>query len=87
MLALVVKSKSYYGNVLGYDTKTKEYVYLKFGKEQWRVPAINGELFNYCNTKRKNDEFMDESEMMKLEEYSIYDKYSQSCQEGIKLKV
>lgn len=80
MLALVTKSKPYYGNVLGYDTKTKEYVYLKFNKEQWRVPAIDSKLFDYCNTQRCNYECIDEDDMRKLKEYHIYEKYSQSCQ-------
>jgi len=80
MLALVVKSKPVYGNVLGYDTKKKEYVYLKFNKEQWREPAIDSKLFDYCNEQRCNNSFIEPEEIEKLEEYSIYQKYSKSCQ-------
>lgn len=79
MLALVMRSKPYYGNTLGYDTKTKEYVYLKFGEEQWRVPSVDGKLFEYCNTQRCNGECIDHDEIEKLTENSIYEKYSKSC--------
>lgn len=80
MLALVTKSKPVYGNVLGYDTKTKEYVYLKFSKEQWREPAKDGKLFDYCNQQRCNGECINEEDMAKLNDYPIYQRYSRCCQ-------
>ena len=80
MLVLVTKSKPIYGNILGYDTKTKEYVYLKFGKEQWRENAKDSQLLEYCNDRRLAHECIDEDEMAKLKEYPIYERYSKSCQ-------
>lgn len=80
MLALVTKSKPIYGNVLGYDTKTKEYVYLKFNKEQWREKAIDSKIFHYCNEQRCRGECIDEEDLSKFEEYSIYERYSKCCQ-------
>lgn len=80
MLALVTKSKPIYKNTLGYDTKTKEYVYLHARKEVWRRKSIDGQLFNYFNTKRINDEFVSEDELSQLTEYPIYQQYSDSCQ-------
>ena len=83
MLALVMKSKRAYGNVLGYDTKTKEYVYLSFNKEIWRTPSTHdGELFEACNARRINGEFLDIDEIRQLKEYPIYEKYSDSCQKS-----
>ena len=79
MLALVMKSKPFYKNTLGYDTKTKEYVYLHANKEVWREPAIDSSLFDYCNQQRANDECIDHQDIEKLNEYSIYQKYSKSC--------
>lgn len=81
MLALVTKSKPIYKNTLGYDTKTKEYVYLHARKEVWRTPSThNGELFNYFNEHRINDVCVENSEIVALSEYPIYEKYSKSCQ-------
>ena len=81
MLALVTKSKPVYGNVLAYDTKTKEYVYIHFKNEMWRTKSTCGDLFNYFNTKRINDEFSDDKEIEQLTEYPIYQQYSNSCQQ------
>ena len=80
MLALVTKSKPIYKNALGYDTKTKEYVYLHARKEVWRRKSIDGQLFNYFNNKRTNNEFVSEDELSQLAEYPIYQQYSDSCQ-------
>lgn len=75
-LYLVVKSKSYYGNVLAYNEKTSEYVYLHFGKEIWREKADRG-LFDYMNNVRAMDICSDVHE---CEKFDIYNKYSKSCQ-------
>ena len=42
-------------NVLGYDTKTKEYAYLKNGKEVWREKG-DMSLLNYFTDLRANYE-------------------------------
>lgn len=80
MLALVTKSHPIYGNALGYDTKTKEYVYLKYGEEQWREKAKDSKLFDYFNTQRCNGVSINEEDMAKLSEYSIFKKYAECCQ-------
>lgn len=80
MLALVTKSKPVYGNILGYDTKTHEYVYIHKHVEKWRVPQIDASLFNYCNTQRANYECIDPDQIATLTESSIYQKYSDACQ-------
>ena len=80
MLALVTRSKRIYKNTLGYDTKTKEYVYIHDHQIVWRTPSINGDLFEYFNTKRINDEFTEQSEIEQLTEDPIYQQYSNSCQ-------
>ena len=70
-LYLVVKSKDYYGNVLGYNLKTSEYVYFYFGREVWRVKASR-DLFDYCNST-------DTLDYDKCKEFEVYRKYEESC--------
>ena len=76
-LYLVCKSKDYYGNVLGYNLKTSEYVYLHFGEEIRREKGDRA-LFDYMNECRANREPADIDE---CEKYPIYNKYSQSTEE------
>lgn len=76
-LYLVTKSKSCYGNVLAYNTKTSEYVYFHFGKEIWREKGSN-ELFNYFNEVRSDNGCSDEEV---INGFSIYQKYSKSCEQ------
>ena len=72
-LYLVTQSKSYYGNILGYNLETSEYVYLHFGKEIWREKASR-DLFEYFNSTNCPD-------IKECEKFDIYNKYSKSCQE------
>lgn len=78
-LYLVCKSKSYYGNVLGYNLKTSEYVYLHFGKEIWREKGDRA-LFDYMNDCRVNGTCLDDQDIL-TDTYPIYKKYCQSTEE------
>ena len=80
-LYLVCQSRSCYGNVLGYNLKTSECVYLHFGEEIWREKGDRA-LFDYMNECRANREPADSDE---CEKYAIYNKYSQSTEEMVKL--
>ena len=64
-------------NQLGYNKKTKEYVYFHKGQEIWREKG-DDKLLNYCNSVRVNNTYADEKE---LEKYPVWNKYSESCQE------
>lgn len=74
---VVLKSKPYYGNVLGYCIKTGEYIYYHKKQEIWREKG-DRELFDYCTETLGKGEFLD---IEKCQSYPIYQKYSKSCQE------
>ena len=81
-LILVTKSKPVYGNVLAYDNKTHEYVYLHKRVEIERKHSIDGSLCAYFIKVRSNDTFSDDKEIRALSEASIYEWYSQLCQKS-----
>ena len=74
---LVTKGKTR-ENILGYDNKTKEYVYLKNGKEVWREKG-DMSLLDYFTDLRTNYETINESKMKKLPTYKVWKKYCDSC--------
>ena len=74
---LVTKGKTR-ENVLGYDNKTKEYVYLKNGKEVWREKG-DMSLLDYFTDLRANYETINETKMKKLPTYNVWEKYCDSC--------
>ena len=85
MLALVTKSKPIYGNILAYDTKTNEYVYLHKKREIWREPSTHidittghGELLNFF--LKLNGKPVDEDALENLNEFPIFQKYANSCE-------
>ena len=73
-LYLVTQSK--YGNVLGYNLKTSEYVYLKNGKEMWREKSDIA-LFDYCNEIMNQHSCLNEKI---LNQYPIWKKYCESIE-------
>lgn len=73
---LVTKSKPAYGNILAYDNKTKEYVYIHKGKEKWREKG-DTECLDFFTEHR--DELYKYNYSELLERFPIYKKYDLSC--------
>lgn len=63
-------------NQLGYNKKTKEYVYFHKGVEIWREKG-DDQLLNYFNEVRANCTFFDEKE---VEQNPVWKKYCESCE-------
>lgn len=74
---LVTKSK-WGGNVLAYDTKTSEYVYLRDRKEIWREKG-ESHLFDYFNYLRATGECIDGEALEECPEFHIFERYSEDC--------
>lgn len=72
---LVTEGK-YKTNQLGYDSKTHEYVYLRNGREQWRMTG-DTDLLHYFNEVRANTRICQYYELMK---YPVFARYTNDCQ-------
>lgn len=64
-------------NQLGYNKKTKEYVYFHKGKEIWRIKG-DDTLLNYFDEVRAKGTY---TEFEYLKQFPVYLKYSDSCEE------
>lgn len=70
-------------NQLGYNPKTKEYVYFHKGKEIWREKGDES-LFNYFNEVRAGNRTLDDED---IKDNPIWKKYGDSCSEFNKRKI
>jgi len=81
-MLLVTQSKRRI-NQLGYNKKTREYVYLHNGVEIWREKGDES-LLKYFGKVRAGMRFIEDEDIAKLTTASIWKKYSDSCQEFAK---